>query len=343
MRKYLVVTSESPVHGRGVGGLTLVRFLEIYAGRAAVECCTPGQLLAGAVRSAEYVFLGLPSPVGGPHLSHLRFRHLILFDLHDHHHPLWDDSNRELLRGLSGHYLRAWTDQAWDFGVKMGCAPVRRYGKLRLHLELARLGRGLGWPAPPLRHDALFLGSATGRAPRPDEPTEVPNQRIDWLLELEARGAHLSLVGGLLPGLVTPDLQRRYGDLSRFVLPAKVPFRRYFRQLRESRVALTPEGNAPWSYRQYEAIYAGALVVTCDFRRLDTLVPLPKDGMVHVGPGEPVVPAVERALRLRRERPDLLEENLRFLERFLERGLYSRRRPELFERFLAQLPGPAGG
>jgi len=78
--------------------------------------------------------------------------------------------------------------------------------------------------------------------------------------------------------------------------------------------------------------------VTCDLRRLDTLVPLPRDGMIHVGPGEPVVPAIERALRLRAERPELLEENVRFLERWLERGMYSRCRPALFERFLAQLP-----
>jgi hypothetical protein len=166
----------------------------------------------------------------------------------------------------------------------------------------------------------------------------VPNQRIEWLLELEARGRPYSLVGGLLPRSITPELTRRYGDLSRFVLPRKVPFRRYFRQLRASRVALTPAGNAPWSYRHYEAIYAGAVVVTSDFRRLDLLVPLPLDGMIHVPEGEPVVPAIERALALRRDRPELLEENVRSLERWLERGMYSRRRPELFERFLAQLP-----
>ena len=338
MRKYLVVTSESPAHGRGVGGVTLARFLRTYAGRRAVGCCTPGELLAGPATGADYVFLGLPSPVSQRHLARLRFRHLVLFDLHDHHHPLWDDSNRDLLRGLSGHYLKAWTDERWDFGVKMGCAPVRRYGKLRLHLELDRLARGLGRPAAPHRFDVLFLGSATGRAPRPGEPAEVPNQRIEWLLELQARGGHLSFVGGLLPRSVTPALARRYGDLSRFVLPRKVPFHRYFRQLRQSRVALTPEGNAPWSYRHYEAVYAGAMVVTCDLRGLDTLVPLPRDGLVQVGPGEPVVPAIERALELRRERPELLAENVRFLERFLESGMYSRRRPELFERFLAQLP-----
>ena len=79
-------------------------------------------------------------------------------------------------------------------------------------------------------------------------------------------------------------------------------------------------------------------MVTNDFRPLQTLIPLPSDGMVHVEPGQPVLPAIERALALRRERPELLEENVRFLERYLDRGLYSRRRPELWERFAAQLP-----
>jgi hypothetical protein len=60
--------------------------------------------------------------------------------------------------------------------------------------------------------------------------------------------------------------------------------------------------------------------------------------MIHVEPDQPVLPAIERALALRRDRPELLEENVRFLERYLERGMYSRRRPELWERFVAQLP-----
>jgi hypothetical protein len=167
----------------------------------------------------------------------------------------------------------------------------------------------------------------------------VPNQRIEWLLELRERGGHLARWGGLLGRSVTPELVRRYGDLSELTIQGKVPFHRYFRALQASRVALTPEGNAPWSYRHYEAIYARALVVTCDFRRIHTLIPLPNEGMIHVEPREPVLPAIERALALRRERPELLEENVRFLERWLERARYSRRRPALFERFVAQLPG----
>jgi hypothetical protein len=333
VRKFLVVMSEKPGHGRGVNGWTLVRFLRTYVGFGEVACCSAADLLLGGPVGAETVFLGLPSPVTARHLGALRGRRVVLYDLYDEHHPMWTDTNRPLLLGLSGLYLKAWTDPGWDFGVTMGLAPIRRYGKLRLALEAGRLRRALGLPAPPHRFDVLFLGAATGR-----DPAGASNQRVEWLLELEALGGHLGLWGGLLGQTMGPRLLERYGDLSRFTLRRKVPFWRYFGALQRSRVALTPEGNAPWSYRHYEAIYARSLIVTSDFRPLQTLIPLPMEGMVHVQAGEPVVPAIERALALRRDRPELLEENVRFLERYLERGMYSRRRPELWERFVAQLP-----
>lgn len=339
MKRFLVVMAEYPGHGRGVSGRTFHNFLQTYAGRGAVACCTAADLLAGRSPAAEYVFLGLPSPVGERHLACLRFRHLVPFDLSDCHYPLWDDANRDWLRSQAGLYLKAWTDEAWDFGIAVGLAPVRRYAKLRLALEADRIRRRLGFAGPPPRFDVLFLGAATGRNPVGVDPALVPNQRVTWLLELRERGRHLKVWGGLLARTVTPELVRRYGDLSDFTIQGKVPFRKYFRALRSSGVALTPEGNAPWSYRHYEAIYARSMIVTSDLRRIHTLVPLPRDGMVHVEPGQPVLPAIERALALRRERPEILEENVRFLERWLERGMYSRRRPELFQRFLAQLPG----
>jgi hypothetical protein len=338
MKKYLVVMSEMPGHGRGVNGRTLVQFLRTYAGFAAVGCCSAADLLRGGPVSAETVFLGLPSPVTGSHLARLRCRHLVLFDLLDHHYPLWTDANRALLRGASNLYLKAWNDARWDHGVPMGVAPIRRYGKLRLALEVGRLRRVLGLADRPHRYDVLFLGAATGRDPAGLAPALVNNQRVDWLLEVKARGGHLALWGGLLGQTVAPHLLERYGDLSTFTIREKVPFRKYFRALQQSRVALTPEGNAPWSYRHYEAIYARSLIVTSDFRPMRTLIPLPCEGMIHVEPGQPVLPAIERALLLRRERPELLEENVRFLERYLDRGMYSRRRPELWERFVAQLP-----
>ena len=93
MKKFLVVMSELPGHGRGVNGRTLVRFLRTYAGAGAVEACGAADLLDGGGLEAETVFLGLPSPVTGRHLARLSCRHLVLFDLSDWHHPLWTDLN----------------------------------------------------------------------------------------------------------------------------------------------------------------------------------------------------------------------------------------------------------
>jgi hypothetical protein len=330
--------SDLPGRGRGVNGRTLVHFLRTYAGAGAVGCCAATDLAPGRPVSAETVFLGLPSPVTERTLAGLRCRHLVLYDLQDHHYPLWSDANRPLLLAASSLYLKAWNDERWDFGVRMGLAPIRRYAKLRLALEWGRLRRAAGLRDPPHRFDVLFLGAATGRDPRDQDPALVPNQRVQWLLELRDHGRHLQLWGGLLERTVTPELRARHGDLTGFTIRGKVPFREYFRALQQSRVALAPEGNAPWSYRHYEAIYARSLVVTNDFRPIRTLIPLPVDGMVHVEPGQPVLPAIERALALRRDRPELLEENVRFLERYLDRGLYSRGRPLLWERFASQLP-----
>src|SRR5690606_28574898 len=114
----------------------------------------------------------------------------------------------------------------------------------------------------------------------------------------------------------------------------KVNFPTYYYHLCRSRVALTPGGNVPWSYRLSEALYSGAEVVSIDFRDREMLVPLPNEGMIHVPDGESVVPAVRQALAWSEERPQLARNNYRHLERFLRWGNYSRTRPELMQRFV---------
>ena len=345
MKQFFVIKSELSIGGRGVNGRTLYKFLQTYAGHRSVGCCSLDQLLNGSGVQAEYVFLGLPGKITSKHLAKLRHRHLILYDLADFHRLMWDESNRALLQSETNSYFKAWYDERWNFGMQMGLVPVRRYGKVRVALELGRIGRWFGRPAPALKHDVMFLGTATGTFARSQESSGIYNQRVEWLRELKQQGKPLALWGGLIDRdhPVPPELVAQYGDLSDMMIPGRVSFWEYFRALQQSRVALTPQGNAPWSYRHYEAIYARAVVVTCDFRQIHTLVPLPKKNMIHVEPGQSVLPAIEQGLKLRREQPQILEENLQFLERFLDRGMYSRRRPELYERFLSQLPTSTSG
>lgn len=343
MKQYFVIKSELANGGRGVNGRTLFKFLQTYAGPRGVGCSTLGQLLAGPGVQAEYVFLGLPAPVTRQHLAKLRYRHLILYDLADAHELKWDAGNRDLLQGETASYFKAWHDDRWQFDMDMGVLPIRRYGKVRVALALERLARRLGRPVPESQFDVNFLGTATGTRREGAGGASLSNERVEWLLEVHRQPQRYAVWGGLTNRDLPADLVAAYGDLSALRSLGKVSFWRYFHALQRSRVALTPQGNAPWSYRHYEAIYARAVVVTSDHRPIRTLIPLPKANMIHVERAQSVVPAIEAALALRRDRPDILDANIRFLERFLDRGMYSRQRPELYERFLSQLPTSAAG
>jgi hypothetical protein len=67
------------------------------------------------------------------------------------------------------------------------------------------------------------------------------------------------------------------------------------------------------------------------------LVPLPKEGMIHVGRGESVLPHVDQALKARKDDPWLPSKNLESLEKYLTNGLYDRKKSLLLERFMKQI------
>jgi len=118
----------------------------------------------------------------------------------------------------------------------------------------------------------------------------------------------------------------------------KVGFFEYFAGLSSSSVSLAPRGWAPWSYRHYEALYARSVVVCNDLSDFELLLPLPGDGVVHVREGESIVTAVDRALALWERCPDIGDRNVEQMERWLDRGAYSRDRKELLDRFFGFLP-----
>ena len=67
------------------------------------------------------------------------------------------------------------------------------------------------------------------------------------------------------------------------------------------------------------------------------LIPLPRDSVLMVPDRAPVTPFVRRALALQRECPDMVQDAVRFLERYLHDGSYSRHKPLVMDRFLQQL------
>ena len=328
MKQFLIVSADG-TSGRGTRGLSLYWFLTCFHGRRAVQLISTTDLRSGSY-AADVVFLGLPSEIRQDDLARVRYRQLVLFDYQDTGNILLDDERR-FLTGLTGRYFKVWTEPGWPTPWKFGVLPIRRQARLPLYLRYLGLKKLLGARAPERVWDVSFLGAPTGQ--------ELRSQRVEWLREIRGAGDTYRFWGGL----AASDADRRRlaaGGLAESALlfaGGRVGYGTFFDMMRKSKAVLTPMGNARWSYRHYEAIYAGAIPVSCDMRRATTLIPLPLDGMVHVPDGASVLPSIAEALALPTKAPGVREANVAFLEQYLEYGDYSRRKPALMEMFLAQL------
>ena len=332
MMRFLIVRAEYRC-GRGARGLNLQRFLSIYHGHRAVRMISADDLLRGPSLATDVLFIGMPTSLTRNHLAKVRFRQAVLFDYHDTPRPAWLNSDRDLLLSVTDQYFKTWVEPGSNGGLRLGVLPIRRHAKLTLCVQFQNIWERLFGDHERRRlYDVVFLGNATA-------VDNSHHERINWLREIQQANGRFSFWGGIA---ARPDmrerLRREYGDLAGILYPkARADFVTYYHRLGRSRVALAPGGNAPWTYRHYEAIYAGAVLVSTDFRHIRTLIPLPLDRMVHVAGRASVLPAIEQALRMREADPGIAAENVLFLERYLHRGDYSKGKPELMDRFLAQL------
>jgi hypothetical protein len=315
--------------------------LRTYFGSRDVAARSPRQALR-ARRQADTLLVGLPTSLTGEELRALadrtRCRRVAVFDYLDQHELAWTPEQEVVLRGMTNRYLKPWFEPAWDFGLQMGLLPIRRYHRFSEALALDRGLRRFGLRPRP-RYDVAFVGRPNYTRFYVDGQVVGVDQRVQWLRDIARDAPQLNLWGGLVEVTARERdrLEERYGDLAPLMYQSdKVGFAKYYRALRQSRVLLAPGGNVPWTYRHYECLYAGGVVLTLDYRQRDMLIPLPRDNMVHVPDGASVVPAVHEALELGRTRPDLGEQNFAHLERYLRYGAYSRRRPALLERFMSQ-------
>lgn len=339
MLRFLIVQSDSKC-GRGARGANLLRFLRIFHGRGAVEMIESRDLERGPVRETDFLFLGMPTALQLDHLTKVRFRRAALFDYSDVGGPAWSPGAEPWLRSLTDIYLKPWVEESWDFGLRWGVLPIRRYPGLTWHVKLLRgLFRGRYPDLCRRDHDVSFLGNCT--AYRGVDSNHRYYQRIDWLREVHQSGGRFSFWGGLqMSPASQARLQTEFEDLPALMAPpGRLLFSQFFYNLLRSKIVLTPAGNARWSYRHYEAIYAGALLVSTDFRETRTLIPLPLDNVLHVAVHAPVVPAIEAALQRRAREPNLPRQNIDFLEMYLQDGDYHRCKPRLMDEFLSQLDG----
>jgi hypothetical protein len=330
MTKFLIVSGDGR-GGRGARGLNLYWFLAGFHGRRAVQIVSSSDLDASA-RTCDVLFVGLPTKLRKDALAGIRFRQLVLFDYEDATEVLLNE-DQTFLPALTNRYLKVWVEPGWDAAWKFGVLPIRRQVlRLPTYLRYLRLTAMLGRREPERIHDVSFLGAPGG--------VVVGNQRVRWLSEIARNNNGRFRFFG---GLVASDEYRRelaeqkIDTTGVFYEGERMGFHGFFDSMRRSRAVLTPKGNARWSYRHYESIYAGAIPVSCDMRHSRTLIPLPLEGMVHVPDGASVMPAIDEALALERRSPDIREANVQFLERYLHYGDYSRKKPELMDRFMAQL------
>ena len=339
MPRFLIVRSDTK-WGRGARGANLFRFLRTFHARGEVEMIEATDLERGPVRETDLLFLGMPTNLQQDQLTKVRFRQAVLFDYSDFGGPAWSPETETWLRLLTDIYLKPWVEDSWDFGLRWGTLPIRRYPGLTWHVKLLRrLTRGRYPDLCQRDHDVSFLGNCTSY--RGLSAVHRYHQRIDWLREVHQCAGRFSFWGGLqVPTANQAQLQSQFNDLPNLLAPSRrLLFSQFFYNLLRSKIVLTPAGNARWSYRHYEAIYAGALLVSTDFRQTRTLIPLPLDNVLHVADHDSVVPAIDAALERREREPGLTRQNIDFLEQYLQDGDYHRSKPRIMDEFLAQLVG----
>jgi hypothetical protein len=328
MKKYLIVMADGR-SGRGTRGLNLYWFLKTFHG-GAVQVVSTADLRKGATYACDFAFVGLPTELRKEDLARVSYRRLAVFDYEDTVNILLDESS-QFLSGLTDRYLKVWNEPGWPAPWKFGVLPIRRQARLPLYLRWLAFWRALGTRDPERDYDVTFLGAPTGQ--------EARSQRVRWMQEIRDTESEFTFWGGLV---ASPSDRERLTAAGIDVPPllyegGRIPYGEFFELMRRSRIVLTPKGNAPWSYRHYEAIYAGAIPVSCDLTNVTTLIPLPLNGMVHVADDAPVVPKIEEALALIQRKPLVLDSNREFLEQFLTYGDYSRKKPELLHRFESSL------
>jgi hypothetical protein len=352
MDRFTVIISDAAKHDRGYRGtrsfwwlatrfgayaeLGLYWFLAEYFGRASVTLLRPSQLLNSDRRhETDWLFVGLPTSLNKQHLERLRFRRMVLYDSTDLHGVNFGGSDVPLLLSHTNLCLKNFRDHRWELPVRVGFLPIKRPPlNNRLHTALLMdAWKQRAGIAPVKNFDVGFVARPTG--------TVETNQRLRWMLELKRDRPDMKLWGGLVGGDQWRAAFQSHPDAKAlepcWLNRRKVGFFQYFSGLCQSRVALAPSGYAPWTYRHFEAMYARCVVVSNDLSHYEFLIPFPRERMVEVADGACVVPAIEKALELSRSHPEIVQENIEYLDRWLDRGRYSRWRSEPLERFLSEL------
>ena len=352
MKQYTVVISDVGDYDAGFRGtkafwwlssylgayaqLSLYWFLTAYFGRSNVQLLRPSELLDRKAKlKTDMLFVGIPTHLNAQHLAGIKFNQLVLYDASDDNKLNFGFSDRPFLESQTDVCLKNWRDDRWQETLKIALLPIKRppwNNRLRNALNLESLGKSFG-RATQKCFDVGFVARPTGSL--------TTNQRLRWLVEISTNRPDFKLWGGLVGDSYMREVAEK--EVPSAILQnlwlnkKKIGFQSYFAGLRQSKVALAPSGYAPWTYRHFEAIYAGCVVVSNDLSHYEFLVPFPRETMVEVGDQESVTPAIDRALSMLDKSPNIAHENRKYLGRWLDRGKYSHKCKDTLDRFFGQL------
>lgn len=327
--------------GRGARGKNLQVFLNTYFGRKSTLRINYKQINRSMFYNVDHLFIGVPSALSSNDMKQISSRTTHLFDYGDNEGADWGGSDSSFLLSLCNSYLKPWVQDDWEDGVNWGTLPIRRKYALSLSLKYNRfMNRNLYSCSKEREFDTSFLGNPIvgWKEKGNSKPRYI---RIEWLDEISSQ-QNITFSGGFFMRGETANHLKESSSQSLqplFLEKGRSNFFSYFNLMTNSKSALVPPGNALWSYRHYESIYAGAVPVSVNFKDAKMLIPLPIDGMVHVEPGESSVCGVEIAIKMLRDSPTIPLENFNFTEQFLTDGHYDKKKKMLISRFMAQLGG----
>ena len=172
--------------------------------------------------------------------------------------------------------------------------------------------------------NASFVGAAT-------QYQGVYHQRKEWVTELSDAKLPRVQVGLIstehnpLDHLFTEP--KRYQH--RFLGPGF-----YAALMVQSKLSFTPAGNAKWTYRHFESVQAGTVLVSTDLSDVDLLIPLPTQATIYVPDHAPVAPVIQSTLSTLHTLQPLVRQAQAQLNHYLTRGYYDPQKPAAILAFL---------
>ncbi len=316
----------------GYGELCLYWFLREYYGRESVELLRPSELLERTETwQTDYLMVGVPTRLSPEHLRKVRYRRMLLYDSSDHDGINFLYSDEAFLLSKADCCLKHFRDRRWSLPLRIGLLPIKRPPlNNRLHWKLRRSSSHVAKPLCDRPFDVGFVARPTGDL--------SSNVRLQWLVELANSESDFRRWGGLVGGRSwREEFESQKIPDDCWMGRTKVGFSEYFEGLCQSKVALAPSGYAPWTFRHYEAIYAGCMLVTEDLSPYEFLVPIPSYSVVQVQSGQSVVSGVEQALDMALTQPSRAIEARRELDQWMDRGRYSKQCARTLERFFSEM------